>query len=142
MASRRNRLCAAFLAAAMLMPYQVLGQESGVSAAKQTVEEQLRAFQGDDGKTAYSFAAPNIRRMFPSVESFMAMVETGYEPVRRPRDFAFGKTRVAGGVVSQQVILTGPDGKTCEALYTLELQPDGIWRITSVSLRERRIAGA
>ena len=31
--------------------------------------------------------------------------------------------------------MVGPDGKDYEALYTLELQPDGVYRITGVSLR-------
>ena len=31
--------------------------------------------------------------------------------------------------------IVGPDGKDYEAVYTLELQPDGVWRITGVSLR-------
>jgi hypothetical protein len=33
------------------------------------------------------------------------------------------------------VLIVGPDGKDYEAIYTLELQPDGTYRITSVSLR-------
>jgi uncharacterized protein DUF4864 len=37
--------------------------------------------------------------------------------------------------IAQQVFLVGPDGKDYEALYTLELQPDGVWRVTGVSLR-------
>ena len=37
--------------------------------------------------------------------------------------------------IIQQVMIVGPDGKDYEAVYTLELQPDGIYRITGVSLR-------
>jgi hypothetical protein len=37
--------------------------------------------------------------------------------------------------IVQQVLLTGPDGKEYEAVYTLELQPDGVYRITGVSLK-------
>ena len=32
-------------------------------------------------------------------------------------------------------MIVGPDGRDYEAVYTLELQPDGIYRITGVSLR-------
>ena len=61
-------------------------------------------------------------------------------PVRRRRNGLrardFGKTDIdANGRISQQVFLVGPDGKDYEALYTLELQPDGVYRITGVSLR-------
>jgi hypothetical protein len=40
--------------------------------------------------------------------------------------------------VAQEVLLVGPDGKDYVALYTLELQPDGVYRITGVSLKEAK----
>ena len=53
--------------------------------------------------------------------------------MRNPQNYAFGKSEeMGGGKIAQQVLLTGPDGKEYEALYTLELQPDGVWRITGV----------
>ena len=42
---------------------------------------------------------------------------------------------MAPTTIAQQVLIVGPDGKDYEALYTLELQPDGMYRITGVSLR-------
>jgi hypothetical protein len=110
--------------------------DAEIKAAQGTIEAQLKAFQAGDGALAYSYAAPNIKRIFPSVEVFMGMVEGGYQPVRNPRQFAFGKVEELGaGSIAQQVLITGPDGKEYEALYTLEMQPDGVYRITGVSLR-------
>ena len=37
--------------------------------------------------------------------------------------------------IVQQVLIVGPDGKDYEAVYTLDLQPDGTHRITGCSLR-------
>ena len=105
-------------------------------AAQGTIEAQLRAFLAGDGALAYSYAAPGVRRIFPSVEAFMRMVESGYVPVQRPRHYSFGKAvETSATSIVQQVMIVGPDGKDYEAVYTLELQPDGIWRITGVSLR-------
>ena len=127
---------AALLAAFMLLSSAVYAGEAQVKAAQGTIEAQLRAFRSDDGELAYSYAAPSIKRIFPSVETFMGMVESGYQPVRNPKNFAFGKVEEMGaGSIAQQVLITGPDGKEYEALYTLELQPDGVYRITGVSLR-------
>jgi hypothetical protein len=96
----------------------------------------LKAFQAGDGELAYSYAAPSIKRIFPTVETFMNMVESGYQPVRQPRNFTFGKVQEIGpNSIVQQVMITGPDGKEYEALYTLERQPDGVYRITGVSLK-------
>lgn len=33
-------------------------------------------------------------------------------------------------------MVTGPDGKDYEAVYTLELQQDGTYKITGVSLQQ------
>ncbi|MGE0282162.1 MAG: DUF4864 domain-containing protein [Rhizobiaceae bacterium] len=110
--------------------------EAEVKAAQSSVDAQLRAFQAGDHKLAYSYAAPNIQRIFPTVEAFMGMVNNGYMPVAKPKSFAFGKVEeLAAGAIVQQVLIVGPDGKDYEAVYTLERQMDGSFKITGVSLR-------
>lgn len=105
-------------------------------AAQATIDAQLKAFLAGDNAGAYSYAAPNVKQIFPTVDTFMSMVANGYRPVQKPQSYSFGKFEWTGdGKIAQQVLLVGPDGKDYEALYTLELQPDGVWRITGVSLR-------
>jgi len=124
------------LIATLLAPSAALAGDAEIRAAQGTIDSQLKALQAGDGALAYSYAAPTIQRIFPTVDIFMRMVESGYQPVRNPRNYAFGKSEeMGGGKIAQQVLLTGPDGKEYEALYTLELQPDGVWRITGVSLK-------
>jgi len=127
------------LAIAVLPFLYVSGAFAGdaeVSAAQTVIDSQLRAFQAGDDALAYSFAAPNVKTIFPTLESFMGMVASGYKPVHKPKSFAFGKVQEMGaGKIAQQVLLVGPDGKDYEALYTLELQPDGTFKVTGVSLR-------
>ncbi|CAG1003639.1 MAG: DUF4864 domain-containing protein [Rhizobiaceae bacterium] len=130
------RTMTAIFLALSLQAWPAAAGEAEVKAAQSTIDSQLRAFLADDGALAYSYAAPGIRQIFPSVESFMGMVTNGYAPVRRPQSYVFGKVEEMGaGRIAQQVFVVGPDGKEYEALYTLELQPDGVWRITGVSLR-------
>lgn len=110
--------------------------DAEIKSAQTSVESQLKALQGDDAALAYSFAAPNVKKIFPTVDAFMGMVTSGYMPVRKPENFSFGKSEEkSASQIWQQVFLVGPDGKDYEALYTLELQEDGVWRITGVSLR-------
>jgi hypothetical protein len=124
------------LAAALLLPPVASAGDAEIKAAQGTIEAQLKAFQAGDGELAYSYAAPNIKRIFPTVETFMGMVESGYPPVRQPSNFSFGKVEEMGlNSIVQQVMIVGPDGKDYEAVYTLELQQDGVYRITGVSLR-------
>lgn len=110
--------------------------EAEVKSAQTVVESQLKAFQAGDGALAYSFASPGIQQMFPTPDVFMSMVQNAYQPVFKPQSFAFGEAReLSATSIMQKVMLVGPDGKDYEALYQLERQPDGKYRITGVSLR-------
>lgn len=127
------------LLALVLLPLLLTGapaQDVGIKAAQSSIEAQIGAFLADDDATAYSYAAPGVKKIFPTLEAFMGMVSGAYKPVQKPRSYSFGKSEWTGGsAIAQQVFIVGPDGKDYEALYTLELQPDGVWRITGVSLR-------
>jgi hypothetical protein len=104
---------------------------------QQAIDGQIRAFLADRDAVAYSFAAPNVRLYFPTVESFMGMVKGGYSPVHRPQTWDFGRMRSeADGTVYQEVLITDQTGKNWTALYTVAQQPDGSWKITGVSLRK------
>lgn len=110
--------------------------DAEVKAAQGVIDSQLKAFQQDDNAGAYSFAAPNVKRIFPTLDSFMSMVTNGYAPVHRPKSYAFGKVQEMGPTsIIQQVMIVGPDGKDYEAVYTIERQPDGRFLITGCSLR-------
>jgi hypothetical protein len=131
-----RRIFAALMAASVVYAFSAFAGEAEVKSAQDTIDAQLKAFQADDGALAYSYAAPNVKRIFPTVDIFMGMVESGYQPVRKPRTYSFGKVQeMSATSIVQQVLIVGPDGKDYEAVYTLELQPDGVYRITGVSLR-------
>jgi Domain of unknown function (DUF4864) len=131
----RSALLALSLVAWMIAP-AVLAGDAETKAAQDAIDGQIQAFLAGDDAAAYSFAAPNVKQIFPTLEAFMAMVTSGYQPVYKPRNYAFGKVReLSASSIVQQVLLVGPDGKDYEAVYTLELQPDGKFRITGVSLR-------
>ena len=98
------------------------------------IQSQLDAFQRDDGHEAFSYASPGIRQMFQTAEIFMAMVRGGYGAVYRPRAVEFLETLVKDGRTVQMMRFIGPDGVAVIAMYTMERQPDGSWRIDGVVL--------
>ena len=101
------------------------------------ITAQISAFRADDGPTAYSFAAPVVRNIFPTPEIFMSMVKRGYQQVYRPQSFNFTEALIDPmGRPAQKMLVVGPDGKTYEALYSMEKQPDGTWRISGCTLLE------
>ncbi|MBZ9819821.1 DUF4864 domain-containing protein [Mesorhizobium sp. CA4] len=120
----------------MLIASLAFAGDAEIKAAQTVIDSQLKAFIADDGATAYSFAAPNVKQIFPSVDTFMNMVTNGYAPVRKPQSYYFGKAEQSGpGSIVQQVLIVGPDGKDYEAVYTLQRQADGSFKITGCSLR-------
>jgi hypothetical protein len=105
-----------------------------VATAQSVIRSQAEAFGRDDAATAYSFAAPGIREMFPQADIFIDMVRRSYAPVYRHKSFEFGEARTADGKIAQRVHIVDAEGVPWEALYTLELQPDGSLKITGCVL--------
>jgi hypothetical protein len=106
-------------------------------AIKSVIESQLNAFAADDGTKAYSYAAPMVQQVFPSVDMFMGMVKQGYQPVYRNTNRVFGDAfQDPRGSKAMRVILTDQSGKRHEAIYVMEKQPDGSWKIAGCVILE------
>lgn len=99
------------------------------------IADQIAAFAAGDSARAFAHAAPSIQMRFRTPAIFMRMVEQGYEPVFRPRSFAFADFTAEGNRALQMLEVVGPDGAFWVAVYTLEKQPDGTWRISGCYLR-------
>src|SRR5271156_5435036 len=100
-----------------------------VAAAQIIINSQVEAFSRDDAAAAYSYAAPAIQSMFPQADIFLSMVQRSYAPVYRHKSFEFGEARAADGRIAQRVHIIDADGRPWEALYTLEQQGDGSFKI-------------
>jgi Domain of unknown function (DUF4864) len=100
-----------------------------VANAQGVIRSQEQALGRDDAATAYSYAAPAIREMFPQADIFLSMVQRSYAPVYRHKSFEFGEAKIADGKIAQRVHIVDADGNAWEALYTLEPQPDGSLKI-------------
>lgn len=129
---------------AALLPLRAQSVSDAEAAEFQRIiTSQLNAFSADDGVAAYGFAAPNIQRLFPTPEVFMSMVQKGYAPVYRRQSYAFGRIgNEMGGQPTQHVTIIDANGKAWTALYAMERQPDGSWKISGCSLVEAPAADA
>ena len=108
---------------------------SDKTAFQAVIAGQLEAFKKDDGKTAFSFAAPLVQGIFQNPETFMAMVKKGYEPIYKNTQYSFGSLVVSpDGKPVQHVSFVGVDGKNYEAVYAMQQQPDGSWKIAGVQM--------
>ena len=64
------------------------------------------------------------------------MVRTGYGQVYRAAAVAFRDLTIEQGVPVQAVEIRGMDGTGVLALYFMERQPDGSWKINGVLIAE------
>jgi len=127
----------ATLAVATLLSLAPAGAGDDAAAAQSVIRAQEQAFARDDAAVAYSFAAPAIRNIFPVAEILMAMVRHAYAPAYRHRSFEFGvTTHLSEGRIEQRVHIIDADGVAWEALYSLEIEPDGSLKITGCVLSQ------
>lgn len=113
-------------------PPQPNAEDAG--AIRAVIEAQLEAFQMDDEEKAFSYASPGIREKFKTAAEFMAMVRESYRALYRPRLVHFLPAAVIGGEIVQAVRVVGPDGEVKVALYSMEKQPAGSWKIRACDL--------
>jgi hypothetical protein len=127
----------AFLVLAGALSTPARAQSAAELEAQNVVTRQLEAFLAGDFETAYSYASPDIKRIFPTLDRFMSMVQNGYLPVLRPGNYAFGRVEPdAQGRLVWEVLIQGPDGADYTAAYYMERQTDGSWKVDGVSLRK------
>lgn len=97
------------------------------------IAAQIQAFKADDFDTAFTFASPNIQRLFRNPENFGAMVRNGYPMVWRPSDFRFLELREIAGALWQKVMIVDGDGRVHILDYQMVQRDDG-WKINGVQL--------
>ena len=99
------------------------------------ISSQLQSFLEDDFTTAFTFAAPNIKKMFGTPERFARMVAQGYPMVHRPAEVQFQSLSKHAEGFNQDVLLRDVQGNYFVAHYTMT-QNDGVWQISGVSIEK------
>ena len=99
------------------------------TAIRKVIGDQLAALRAGDGATAMTFAAPGIREQFATPDNFLRMVRTGYAALLDARHTQFLEGAVIEDAVVQPLRLVLPDDTVLVALYQMQKQADGRWRI-------------
>jgi hypothetical protein len=98
-------------------------------AIQQVIGDQLKALKAGDGTKAMTYSVPGIRQQFGTPERFLRMVREGYSALLDARASTFLEGAVVDGVTIQPLQLVLPDNTVLVALYQMEKQRDGRWRI-------------
>lgn len=98
-----------------------------------TITNQLNAFEAQDFETAFSFASPNIKRIFGTTSNFETMVKRGYPMVVKNLSVKFLESRQIGGRIWQKVLIQDGLGVFHTLDYQMIETSDG-WQINGVQL--------
>ncbi|HWZ74052.1 MAG TPA: DUF4864 domain-containing protein [Casimicrobiaceae bacterium] len=97
---------------------------------KQVIAAQRAALISGDGEKAFGYATPAIRAQFGDPDIFMAMVQIQYSALLTARYTEFLQGAVIDGLIIQPLRLVDADNSVRVALYTMEKQKGGAWRIS------------
>lgn len=104
---------------------------SPIEEVQAVIESQLIAFQNRDGAGAFFHAAPGIKGAFGDADTFMAMVERGYNVIYSNSGWTFVEGQVQGEQAAQMLVIEDGEGRELKVIYFLRLF-DGRWQITGV----------
>ena len=100
------------------------------------VQSQLDALAGDDAVSAFALATPATRVQFGSPDNFLHIVKKHYSPIYSHRLALFSDPEVIDGTPIQIVRLTDRDSRVWLAVYKMQRDNDGSWKIDGCQLLE------
>lgn len=99
------------------------------AAVRAVVQDQVDALAAGDADRAFSHASPKIQSMFKTPDAFMSMVRDGYGALIGPRSFTIDEVLTDGDKAAVRAQIIDREGRPFQAMYPLERQEDGHWRI-------------
>ncbi len=108
---------------------------------RETITDQLAAFDAGDTPRAFSYASPTIRSLFGTPENFARMVRQGYPMVWQHGDVKMLDLRSVAGNLWQRVMITDAAGRSHLLDYKMIETPEG-WQIDAVQLLPEAGTGA
>jgi hypothetical protein len=103
-------------------------------AIQGTISGQLAALKAGNAGKAFAQASPSIRQQFGTAANFLAMVRAAYGALIAARYTEFLEGAIIEGNVIQPLRLVAPDNSVQVALYTMQKQSDGRWKISGCVL--------
>jgi len=128
-----------FILGLWLLATSVFAQDN--SAIEDVIGGQLEAFNARDIEEAWTYASPNIKRLFGSSVNFGNMVQQGYPMVWDNDEVRFLDLRDVRGNLWQKVMVRDAQGGLHILDYQMVETADG-WQINGVQLLPAPDVGA
>lgn len=110
-------------------------------AIEDTIGSQLEAFNNRDVAQAWTYASPNIQRLFGDAGNFGMMVQRGYPMVWDNADVRYLELREIAGNLWQKVMIRDANGTLHMLDYQMVSTENG-WQINGVQLLPAPDVGA
>ncbi len=123
------------------------GAETALPAAEwqaiqHVITAQRAAIVAGDADKAFAHASPGIQQQFGDAATFLEMVDAAYAALESARYVEFLEGAVINGIVVQPLRLIDADNTVRVALYTMEKQANGGWRISSCRIAPSTVRAA
>jgi hypothetical protein len=112
-----------------------LTQEDRV-AIRGVVQLQLEALADDDADTAFALATADTRSKLGDPYTFLQIIKDEFRPIYRHRRALFSRPETVDGHALQIVRLTDRDNLVWVAIYQMQREMDGSWKIADCQLLE------
>lgn len=103
-------------------------------AIRIVIQSQLDAFEEDNAVKAFDLAAASTRVELGDPDNFLRMIKEKYPPVYRHRLAIFSAPEMIDGYALQIVRLTDRDNLVWLAVYRMQREMDGNWKIEGFKL--------
>ncbi|HEY8609116.1 MAG TPA: DUF4864 domain-containing protein [Noviherbaspirillum sp.] len=103
-------------------------------AIHETVRNQMEALSKDDASGAFELATQEKRQMIGNADVFLRMMKEEYNPIYRSQVVIFSSPEVVDGDPVQVVRVTDGYGKVWLAVFWMQQEEDGSWKIDGCHL--------
>jgi hypothetical protein len=140
--TKRLALAVVILLFGLMAPWTIdsaISQEidpADVEAIHRVVQSQLDAFAEDDAVKAFDLSTSSTQNLLGTPGNFLQLIKEQYPAVYRNRRAFFSATEIFDEQALQVVQLTDPDNYVWVAIYKMQREVDGSWKIQGCKLLE------
>lgn len=133
------------LLAMLAMPFSTLRSFAApipaddAASIQAAIRGQLHAFSEDDAESAFELNTASIRSQMGSAENFLRVIKEEYSPIYRHLVVIFSAPQALGDAIVQIVRLTDRDSRVWLAIYNMERDMTGNWKIDGCQLLQTSV---
>lgn len=141
----RRLIVMATLFAMVVMPFSTVQSMAAsvppddVASIQQAIRGQLHALAEDDAESAFELITPSIRSQMGTPENFLRIIKEEYSPIYRHLVVIFSAPQALGDAIIQIVRLTDRESRVWLAIYNMQRDMTGNWKIDGCQLMETSV---